>query len=615
MKHILRFICAFFRYLGKFFSALRILLLNLLILGMLFVVLIPFFSTTEVPIQESSALLLSLDGDIVEEKHLIDPLNDLLNDSVGLKSLPSETLLQDILDAIQSAQTDNRIRCIVLNLKNMGKTGLNQMNDIGKALDEFKANGKKVIAAEDYYTQNQYYIASFADTIILNPMGGVDLHGFGLYRLYFKGALDKLRINYHVFRVGTYKSAVEPIVRDSMSAEDKEQSHLWLSSLWKGFTENITTQRGLPADAVDMYSNNISSELALTGGDTAMLALNSGLVDELQTREELLSHLISLTAPNRNGGFRHVTLKEYLKNIDRSYQYSKEAENKIGILVAQGNILNGTRPPGSIGGDSLAKLIRQARTDEKIKGIVLRIDSGGGSVFASEVIRQELLSLKKSGKSFVVSMGSMAASGGYWIAADADEIWASSTTLTGSIGIFGAIPTFEDTLADMGITRDGIGTTALASGVDLTQPLSPILKEAIQLTLNHGYEQFMSIVENGRDMKRNTLDAYAQGRVFDGKRAQEIGLVDKLGDLEDAVNAAAYYAGLDIFSAEYVHKPSSLKDRLLKHFGTGLMDIIQLDRDSLNVLAKLFHILSPLKEMFLFNDPQGMYAHCMLFNF
>ncbi len=597
--------------MGKIISTLRVVFLNLLFLLLLLLLVIPFFTSKELIIQQDSALLLSLTGVIVEEKQEIDPLSDALSESLGIESLPREFLLQDILDAISEAQYDDRIACIVLDLKEMGKSGLNQLHDIGLALEEFKKGGKKVIAAEDFYTQNSYYLASFADSIILNPMGGVDLHGFGVYRLYFKEALNKLRINYHVFRVGTYKSAVEPILRNSMSKEDKNQNKQWLTSLWNNFTDDITKRRGLPSDAIDLYANNIPSELALSGGNTALLALNSGLVDELKTREELETHLISLTAPE-NGGFRKISLKKYLKTIDRSYKKRADINEKIAILVAQGNILNGKRPPGSIGGDSLASLIRKARKDDKIKGIVLRIDSGGGSVFASELIRQELLSLKKSGKPYVVSMGSMAASGGYWIAADADEIWAAPTTLTGSIGIFGAIPTFEDTLSGLGIQRDGIGTTSLASGLDLTQPLPPMLKEAIQLTLNHGYEQFLSIVENGRKIDRKTLNLYAQGRVFDGKSAQQIGLVDKLGNLGDAVASAAKLAGLDSFSAEYLQATPTLKAKFLQHLGGSFTMITEINTDFSELISRVYSFISPLHEILSFDDPKGIYAHCMI---
>lgn len=608
IKSLVRFL----RFIGKLISLFRVFVLNALFLLLLFILALPFFIDREVMVQDQSALILSLDGDIVEEKQEIDPLSEALNDSFGIESLPQELLLQDILDAIHSAREDDRIVSIVLDLQGLGRVGLNQLHTIGVALESFQLSGKKVIAAEDYYTQNGYYLASFADSIFLNPMGAVDLHGFGVYRTYFKEALEKLRINYHVFRVGAYKSAVEPILRNSMSDEDKQQNRQWLSALWQTFTHNITQRRNLPSNAIDLYANNIPSELALTGGDTAILALNSGLVDDLKTREDLESYFISLTAPDSANGFRHISLKKYLKTIERSYMVNNESKDKIGIIVAQGTILHGKRPPGSIGSESIAELIQSAKNDDAIKGLVLRIDSGGGSVFASEVIRQELLSLKRTGKPYVVSMGNIAASGGYWIAADADEIWASPTTLTGSIGIFGAIPTFENTLQNMGIIRDGIGTTALASGLDLSQPLPPMLKEAIQLTLDHGYEQFLTIVENGRKIDRKKLDSVAEGKVFSGVFAKNIGLVDELGNLDDAVNGAANLAGLESFTAEYLRLTPTFKTKIIQHFTDAVAKTIGSNKDIAILINKTIQIIAPIRDALLFNDPKGLYAHCMI---
>lgn len=615
MRRIFRFITGIFRFIGKTLSFIRVGLLNLLLLLFIVILLAPLFTSKEVPIHDNSALLLTLAGDIVEEKQYIDPIADAINESMGLENIPRETLLQDVVNSIEKAASDNRISCIILDLKHLGRSGLNQLHDIGKALDEFKATGKKVIAAEDNYKQSQYYLATYADTIILNPMGAVDLHGFGYYRSYFKEALDKLRINYHVFRVGTYKSAIEPLVRNSMSDTDKEQSTQWLSSLWETFTNEITLRRKLPVEAIDNYTSNIVSQLSATGGSTAQLALQTGLVDELKTREELRTYLASLSAKDSKNVFRHIKLKEYLKIIPGPYIQRTGSSSKIGIIVAQGNIVDGIRPPGTIGGDSLAKLIRRARKDPHIKGVVLRINSGGGSVFASEIIRQELLTLKKSGKAFVVSMGTMAASGGYWIAADADEIWASETTLTGSIGIFGAIPTFENSLAGMGIYRDGLGTTPLAKGLDISQPLSQPLKDAIQLVLNHGYEQFLSIVENGRKIDRNQLDLYAQGRVFDGLKAQEFGLVDKIGDLADAINAAADIAGLHDFSSEYIRPPASFRERFLQQLGSGMLSLFPQSGKTVLLLRKLEEITSPINTILEFNDPGGIYSHCMIYDY
>jgi protease IV len=613
MKGLFRSIFAVFRFLGKALSVVRHTLLNLLLIVFVIILASSFFTTTkELTIRDNSALMLSITGDIVEEKQLTDPINEVLSESIGIKDLPRETLLQDILDAIHAASTDTRIKCLVLNLENMGKAGIDQLQVIGKELEEFKKSGKKVIAAEDFFTQKKYYLATYADTIILNPMGAVDLHGFGVYSLYFKDILDKLHVKYHVFRVGHFKSAVEPIIGNAMSPEAKSQNQQWLTSLWQSFSADICRKRSLPADAVDNYINTLSHKLAETGGDTALLAKNRGLVDDVKTRGELREYLTQMTASDPNTDFRQVSFRDYLKTINPSYEGGTKSPNKIGIIVAEGTILNGDQPAGAIGGDSLAALIRSARTDNQVKAVVLRIDSGGGSVFASEVIRQELLALKKVGKPYVVSMGTVAASGGYWIAAEADEIWASDTTITGSIGIFGAIPTFEDSLDNLGIHHDGTGTSALASGLNLTQPLPPLLAETIQLSVERGYRQFLSIVEGGRKIDPSAMDSIAEGRVFDGKKAQELGLVDKLGTMQDAITAAARIAGASDYTALFLHKPLSIKNKLLQQFSLNIVALFRPSHFSLEPLGRLYRFLAPLQQALQFNDPKGIYAHCMV---
>ena len=602
-----------FRFLGKLLTIFRHTLLNILLIVLVVILVSSFFTTTkDLTFRDNSALVLSITGDIVEEKQVTDPINEVLSESIGLKDLPRETLLQDILDVIHAAAADTRITCLVLNLENMGKAGINQLQAIGNALDAFKKSGKKVIAAEDFYTQKKYYLASYADTIILNPMGAVDLHGFGVYSLYFKDVLDKLHVNYHIFRVGKYKSALEPITGNAMSPEARSQNQQWLTSLWQSFSADICRNRSLPADAVNAYINTLPKELAAAGGDTAVLAKNRGLIDEVQTRGELRDYLIGMTAPDPNTDYRQITFRDYLKTITPSYEVRTKSPSKIGIIVAEGTILDGDQPAGAIGGDSLAALIQSARTDDQIKAVVLRIDSGGGSVFASEIIRQELLALKKSGKPYVVSMGTMAASGGYWIAAEADEIWASETTITGSIGIFGVVPTFEDALDNLGVHHDGTGTTALASGLNLTQPLPPLLAKAIQLSVERGYRQFLSIVADGRKLDPRIMDSIAEGRVFDGKKAQELGLVDKLGTMQDAIASAARIAGISTYSAEFLHKPLSIKNKLLQQFSLNIAAVLKPSHLSLEPLGRLYRLLAPLHQALQFNDPKGIYAQCMI---
>lgn len=614
MKDLAIAIFNIFKYAGKVITILRNLIVNTLFIILITVICISLFVKEEQTVDAESALLLRISGDIVEEKQLSDPISEFIDDSTGFSSLPQETLLQDIIDSIDTASDDNRINSIVMDLSEMGSSSLNQLRDVGEALTRFKQNGKQVIAAEDFYTQNKYFLASYADKVFLNPVGLVDLHGFATYRLYFKDALEKLKVNYHVFRVGTFKSALEPLTRNSMSEDAKAQNISWLNVIWQQYTKDIIERRGITADLIDNYTNNISSLLKTTSGDTAQLALESRLVDDLKTRQELLSYLTDLTGKSHSRGFRYVTMREYLKEVDRSYVKNTN-RRAVGIIIAQGNIVSGDQPPGTIGSESLVRLIREARNDDLIKAVVLRINSGGGSVVASEIIRRELQELKNTGKTFVVSMGSVAASGGYWIAAEADEIWAHPTTLTGSIGIFGAIPTFEESLAHLGIYSDGVGTTNLASGLNLTQPLSSEVKSAIQLSIEHGYRKFLDIVAEGRGIPSENMETIAQGRVFDGIKAKEIGLVDELGSLEDAIAAAASLEGLENYSVKYIRSSSTFSERIIEQ--------LQRNINGLAVHWKLpafledkWHLVSQsAPQLSLFNDPKGLYAHCLIHYF
>jgi protease-4 len=613
MKNIFAAFATLFRWIGKFLSTTRSILGNLLFLLFIVVIFTTFIFEKKPPIVKNAALILSLAGNIVEEKQSRDPITELLGELTQSKETTTETLLQDILDAIHHAANDSQIKCIFLDLKDLGTVGLDQMQTIGEALNQFKKSGKKVIAAEDYYQQKAYYLASFASEIYLNPMGGVDLHGLGSYPLFFREALEKLQINYHVFRVGTYKSAVEPILRDSMSMEAKEQMRGLLTSLWSIFTTDITRQRSLPADAIDQYTNNITTKLAASGGSTAQLAMASKLVDGLKTREELREFLEKQTAAAPDQGFSQISLNNYLRTITPSYEPPLiTPDNTIGVIIAEGMILDGKQPMGTIGGDTLAASLRKARLDPAIKAVTLRINSGGGSAFASEIIRQEILELKKSAKPLVVSMGSTAASGGYWIAANADEIWASPATITGSIGIFAAFPTFENSLASLGIHSDGFGTTPLASGLNLSRPLSPPLEVAVQMTLEYGYQQFLSLVAEGRRMDMEKVQTIAGGRVFHGKEAQQLGLVDKIGTLEDAIKSAAKMAKIENYSAVYIEKPRSFLDEILGIFN-GQVAATLLHQTMSQPLAKqIVQLTAPIREILLFNDPAGLYAHSLI---
>ena len=613
MKDLAITILNILKYAGRTITIFRNIVLNILFLALVLFIIVGLLSQQKDPVPSASTLLLNLSGNIVEEKQIIDPFNDFLGSSLGLTRLPEETLLQDVLDVIATAAEDNKIKVIVLDMSRMGYASFGQMRDIGKALEKFKAQGKKVIAAENFYSQNQYFLASYADTIFLNPAGLVELRGLGAYSLYFQDALEKLKINYHVFRVGKYKSALEPFTRNSMSEEAKAQNSLWLGALWREFVEDIKGRRNIPEETMELYTNAIATLLKNSNGDTAKLALDAGLVDELKTRREVNAYLAELTGFSGLQNFDYLTFNQYLTKTQRTYSPDQIADEAVGIIVAQGNIIPGEQPPGTIGSDTMLELLAKARDDQRIKAVVLRISSGGGSVFASEVIRKEIQELRKNGKPVVVSMGTLAASGAYWISAETDEIWAYPTTITGSIGIFGAIPTFEDSLASVGIYSDGTGTTKLADGLNITRPLSQEVKDAVQLSIEHGYAKFLDIVATGRNMEGVALDAVADGRVFDGATAKSLGLVDKLGSLDDAIQAAAVLAGMESANAYYIRSGQNLADRLRSYISTKLSSPLLSGKKLESVaLSQLFTWLKTTTELMFFDDPKGMYAHWMI---
>ena len=612
MTFLFRLITGFFKAIFHSLSFLRALLFNLIFIALVVVIIYSLWSSEEVFLEDNTILKLSIAGDVVEQPTQRDPFGGYGGRLFGFQGEPRETVLQDVLDGIAQAETDPKISAILLDLKNMGRIGLNQMESIGTALTDFKRSNKPVISAGDYFTQNQYYLAAHADSLFLNPMGGIDLHGFGIYRFYFKEALEKLKIDFHVFQVGSYKSALEPITRNSMSAEDRSQTRAWLSALWENYTADVAAQRSLKPEDINNYINSIPSNLEEAGGDTAKLALNYNLVDELKTRQEVRVYLSQFGGPSNGDELNLVSLNNYLSHGAPSLNITSEDEDQVGLIVAQGTIVTGESRPGTIGAETVSALLRRAGENERIKAVVLRVDSGGGSAFASELIRQEILALKDKGKPLFVSMGTFAASGGYWIAADADEIWASPNTLTGSIGIFMALPTFDTVLKRGGIHRDGVGTTNLAAGIDLSKPLSEELSKAIELNLQNGYDRFINLVAQGRDMERGEVEALAQGKVYAGAKAKEIGLVDELGSLEQAIEAAAARSGISDYSVNTMVPPLSWWDRLLFQIGAETKSWLQKSAIYRSLVKRAEPALTALQTFLIFPDPNGMYAHWMI---
>jgi protease-4 len=600
------------RFLSFFWnsvSALRRFVGNLLFLLLVVFLLVVVFFDDDEDVPEGVALILSPQGNIVEQK-----TESVLTLDIFGEAAKEETLLKDIIDVIDFAKDDERVEVMVLDLRKMGAVGISKLQAIGAGLERFKSSGKQVFAFGDYYNQRQYYLGAHADKLYLNPMGGVMLHGFGLYRKYYKTALDKLQIQFHVFKVGTYKSALEPFLRDSMSDYAKEANLAWLNILWNYYKIVVTEQRGLDPQDLDDYINNIPGHLAKAGGDAAVMALSLGLVDELKTRDEVREELIELVGKDKDGiTFKQIAFDKYLSRIRPGLMESDAHHDKIGIIVASGIIMDGEQPAGRIGGDTMADLLVRAREDENVKAVVVRIDSGGGSANASEIIHREIELTRRAGKPVFVSMGSIAASGGYWIAAPADQIWATPTTITGSIGIFGAFPTFERSLKFLGITSDGVGTTKLSDAFDPSRPLNAMVAQSMQQIIEQGYRRFIQRVAEGRNMRPEAVEKIAQGRVWAGTTAMELGLVDKIGDLQDAVAALAERVGLIDYDITYITQPLTTRERLIKRLNRLIAGIFSAFNPAGHPVNRLYDsvIDTEIDHVLRANDPAGLYAYCL----
>jgi protease-4 len=548
-------------------------------------------------------LIVTPEGIVVDQITAVDALTQL-----SASGLPTETLLSDLIETVDLATEDPRIEVILLQLDELKHIGLSKTLELSESINRFRDSGKTVVATASHYNQDQYLLASFADQIFVHNMGGVGIEGFAVIRNYFLDAINKLKIRFHVFKVGSFKSAIEPLLRNDMSDAAKESNKAWLDQLWAVYSDTLIARRGISAEKLDFYVNHIDDVMAKVNGDAAQAALDYGLVDGIVSRPALRSMLIERVGEDKDGAYKHIFYRDYLA-LSQNLRPAKPAG--VGVIVASGNIVDGTQPAGTIGGDSLASLIRQARRDNDVKAVVLRIDSGGGSAFASEVIRAELVQLQEAGKPLVVSMGSMAASGGYWIAAGADEIWATPATLTGSIGIFGAFPTVDEMLSGLGISTDGIGTSAVAGKLRPDIPLDPILERAIQSGIEYGYRRFIGIVADGRNKLVEQVEPIAEGRVWSGVDAQQLGLVDQLGGLKQAVASAAALAGLSDASSRILRLPLTPEEELMQLLlGSGMVK--QLMQSSSPLLSTLNSVLPAWSSMLQLRDSRGVYAFCIM---
>ncbi|MBE0379061.1 MULTISPECIES: signal peptide peptidase SppA [Pseudoalteromonas] len=600
-----------------------------LVLNILFVLIVILFIVSiasdddEIKVADTSVLRLNLNGPIVEEKTYVDPVEAAINDATMGNDEPAEILLDDIVEVIDQATEDQRISVILLDLQKMPNAHLNKLKQITQALERFKAADKKVIASGYYYSQAQYYLAAHADEVSMHPYGGVEIQGFAMYPLYFKDALEKLGITQHIFRVGTFKSAVEPFIRNDMSDAAKEANSVWLGALWQEYKQDVAAVRPFDESNFDETMDVFLAKMQAVNGDSGRYALEHQWVDSLKTNQQVRQELIALVGTEETGKtFNQVSFNEYLSLIKPPIEFDNPVTEKVAVVVARGTISDGERKAGEIGGDSTAALLRKARLDEKVKAVVLRIDSGGGSMFASEVIRAEVLALKAAGKPVIASMSSVAASGGYWIASAANEIWAAPSTITGSIGVFGNFMTFENTMAKLGVYSDGVATTEMA-GLSVTRPLNEKMAQVIQLSVEDAYQRFLEVVAEARNMTPEQVDNIAQGRVWIASQAQELGLIDKLGNKQDAIKAAAELAKLDFYEVKTIKHSLSGQEQLMQDiFGNASVKAFIGSQSTLqNALSNQASINGLLKQLSTeveslqdYNDPQGIYARCLVCN-
>ena len=516
------------------------------------------------PVLDKTALVLDLDGTLVEQ-YTSAPISRAIAQASGGRDAGREIQLRDVVQALEIAKDDDHIGRVVLRADGFRVAGFAAMRELGAALRDFRASGKPVVAYGTMMEQKGYYLAAQADQVYLDPDGGILLEGLGRYRLYYRqGLQDKLGVDVHLFRVGEYKSAAEPYILDAASPESREADLFWMNDLWQRYLADVAQARKLPVLQLTTMVNDLPARVHAANGDLAQLALDAGLVDGLKTREEFEAMVGKQGAWDEDAhSFRQVGLYPYLLQRRTGRGGLLDRRGEVAVVVAQGEITDGDQPPGTVGGESTSALIRQAREDDHVKALVLRVDSPGGGVMPSELIRREVALTRAAGKPVVVSMGNVAASGGYWISMNADRILADPSTITGSIGIFGLWMSAPRALDKIGVHSDGVGTTPLAGAFDPTRPLDPNVGTVIQAVIEHGYSQFIGKVARARDSEPAKVDAIARGRVWSGAQAKERGLVDELGGLREAQAEAARLAKLGKdYDVQYIEKPLSAIEQI-----------------------------------------------------
>ncbi|MEC9376335.1 MAG: signal peptide peptidase SppA [Pseudomonadota bacterium] len=607
---------SFFKLIWRFISGVMRALQVLIFFGILFIFIIIFRQSSDVSfnIADSTALIINPTGVLTDQLEG-EPLDiALLNFQ---SNAGSQTLVRDVIKSLELAAQDDRIRLVVLFPQMLQSAGLTKLQMIGDAIDKFQESGKPVIAMADSYTQPQYYLASRADEVYMHDFGLVSLEGFGYYKTYFAEAIQKLRVDVNVFRVGEYKSFVEPYLRNDMSSEDKDSADRWLNGLWAAYQLDVTNARSLDSNSISYYIDNLTELLKLNDGDTAKVALSQGFLDGLMNHQQFRDYIIEKVGPDEKypDDFQSINFRSYLAAQSINEESKSIQSKNVGVLVASGSIVDGEAAPGSIGSASLSRLIREAANDETISAVVLQIDSPGGSMFASEVVHDQLQILREKGKPLIASMSSVAASGGYYISLPADEIWASDASISGSIGVGAIFPTFQRSLNALGVNIDGFGTSDLSGQFSGLQELNEKSKELLNISVSSAYDTFIAKVAEARGMEISEVDQIARGRVWIGSDALQIGLIDYIGSIDKAIISAAALADLPEgkYGIKYIERQLSFSEKILLQYSRLLSQFIapnNLMNNSI-IFQRLIEIMKePMDMLKIWSDPRGMFFYC-----
>ena len=610
------------RVFGFIWRLIERIVKSIQVLIFLFVILMLFsifsgMSGKGIAVPESAALIVAPVGFLVEQAEG-EPLDRAL---MEMQDGQTQTVVREVVASLDRAADDDRIKVVVLLTDYLQGGGLSKYQDIAVALDNFRASGKQVIAMGDSYNQSQYFLAAHADEIYMHDFGFVLIEGFSYFKAYFADAIEKLQVDINVFRVGEFKSFVEPYLRNDMSAEDKLASERWLQGLWSVWKRDVAAARGLEPASLDTYINNMVGLLENANGDAGIAALDAGLVDGLMSHQAFRNYMIEKVgvSAEEQDTFEQINHLTYLYATKGEVDPEPATESKVAVIIASGEIVDGEASPGTIGSATLARLIRQATNDESVAAVVLRVDSPGGSMFASEVVLDQLEALKASGRPLVASMSSTAASGGYYISMVADEIWAAETTISGSIGVGAMFPTFQRSLNSLGVSIDGIGTTAMAGQLSPTRELGDEARALLDVSVRSAYDVFTNKVAEARGIDPGRMDELAQGRVWIGEDAYRLGLVDELGDMNAAVSSAAAMAGLaeGDYETVYIERELTFGEQVLLQYARALgMLFAAVDVNPQSGIAQQLQYLFGDLEQSLsvfgrWNDPRGIYYHCL----